>query len=79
MRYAQTQNEAATGIANTVTLPGKRGPFVLTKAEAELLDRWCLQIEEHYDMFMDIEWAKDRLTNQMFTVQARPETIHYGH
>ena len=79
MRYAQTQNEAATGIENTDTLPGRRATFVLTKTEAEQLDRWCLQIEEHYDMLMDIDWPKDSLTNQIFIVQARPETIHHGH
>ena len=25
---------------------------------------------------MDIEWAKDGLTGELFIVQARPETIH---
>jgi phosphoenolpyruvate synthase/pyruvate phosphate dikinase len=25
---------------------------------------------------MDIEWAKDGITNELFIVQARPETIH---
>ena len=63
MRYAQTQNEAATGIKNTDTLSGKRAPFVLTKTVAEQLDPWCLQIEEHYDMLMDFEWPKDSLAN----------------
>ena len=63
MRYAQTQNEAATGIKNTDTLPRRRAPFVLTKTEAEQLDRWCLQIEEYYDMLMDFEWPKDSLAN----------------
>ena len=78
MRYAQTQNEAATGIENTDTPPAKRAAFVLSTVETEQLGRWCLQIEEHYGMPMDIEWAKDGLTNQLFIVQARPETIHHG-
>ncbi len=78
MRYAQSQNEGATGIENTETPPEKRATFVLTAAEAEQLGRWCLQIEEHYGMPMDIEWARDGVTNQLFIVQARPETIHHG-
>ncbi len=27
---------------------------------------------------MDIEWAKDGLSNELFITQARPETVHHG-
>ncbi|HEC87785.1 MAG TPA: phosphoenolpyruvate synthase, partial [Thermoplasmata archaeon] len=32
--------------------------------------------EKHYKMPMDIEWAKDGISNDLFIVQARPETVH---
>lgn len=53
-----------------------RDQYVLTPKEIEQLGNWCYQIEKHYKMPMDIEWAKDGLNNQLFIVQARPETIH---
>ena len=46
------------------------------------LARWSVRIEEHYSKLrgeptpMDIEWAKDGLSGQLFIVQARPETVH---
>ncbi len=40
------------------------------------LARMALKIEEHYGRPMDIEWARDGHTHDLFIVQARPETIH---
>ncbi len=46
------------------------------------LCRWALHIEEHYSkragkpVPMDIEWARDGRTGELFIVQARPETVH---
>lgn len=54
----------------------------LTDKEVLLLANWCLEIEEHFSKKykrmqpMDIEWAKDGKTNELFIVQARPETVH---
>ena len=83
MRYAKpatgAQDHPVNNIVNTDTPAAQRELFVLTDAEAEQLGRWCLVIEEHYGMPMDIEWAKDGLNNQLYIVQARPETIHHGH
>ena len=39
------------------------------------LANWACTIEEHYDKPMDIEWANDGRTNELFIVQARPETV----
>ncbi len=50
--------------------------FVLSDDEVLKLGRWACIIEEHYGMPMDIEWAKDGITNKLFIVQARPETVH---
>lgn len=37
---------------------------------------WGIAIEKHYNRPMDIEWALDGQDNQLYIVQARPETIH---
>jgi len=61
---------------NTDTLPEKMEIFVLTDADINILAKWSLLIEEHYGRPMDIEWAKDGVTGELFIVQARPETTH---
>ncbi|HPV70447.1 MAG TPA: phosphoenolpyruvate synthase [Candidatus Magasanikbacteria bacterium] len=50
--------------------------YVLNNAEILQLAKWSLLIEKHYNRPQDIEWAKDGQTNELFIVQARPETIH---
>jgi len=56
--------------------------FSLSDDEALKLALWCIKIEEHFSAKhnryqpMDIEWAKDGKLNELFIVQARPETIH---
>lgn len=54
----------------------KQQQYVLSDAEIQLLARWSIQIEEQYKKPMDIEWAKDGVDNQLYIVQARPETVH---
>ncbi len=63
-------------IANIETSVEKQKEFSLTKNEVIQLAQWCYKIEQHYRKAMDIEWAKDGLNNQLYIVQARPETIH---
>ncbi len=48
----------------------------LTRDEAVELARMALTIEDHYGQPMDIEWAKDGYSGELFIVQARPETVH---
>ncbi len=55
--------------------PEERQQFTLKPAEIVKLAKWGMQIEEHYGKPMDIEWAKDGITNELFIVQARPETV----
>jgi pyruvate,water dikinase len=56
--------------------------YVLTDDEILALARYACTIEDHYSQKaghfkpMDMEWAKDGKTGQLFIVQARPETIH---
>ncbi len=52
-----------------------RSRFVLGDDQIVQLARWCDAIEKHYDRPMDIEWAKDGRTGELFIVQARPETV----
>ena len=58
-----------------------RNKFVLKDDEILQLGRWACLIEDHYSQVhdtytpMDIEWAKDGITNELFIVQARPETV----
>lgn len=59
-----------------------RRQLILKDEEILELARMACVIEEHYSMRagqarpMDIEWAKDGITGQLFIVQARPETVH---
>jgi len=63
-------------IINEETSFEKQNQFSLTHQEVIQLAQWCYKIEEHYGKAMDIEWAKDGLNNQLYIVQARPETVH---
>ncbi|CAD5265231.1 MULTISPECIES: phosphoenolpyruvate synthase [unclassified Imperialibacter] len=53
-----------------------RDQYVLSDEEVTQLGKWCHAIEKHYKLPMDIEWAKDGLNDQLYIIQARPETIH---
>ncbi len=59
-----------------------RSRFSLADEEVLKLARWACLIEEHYSSLagrpqpMDIEWAKDGITGELFILQARPETVH---
>jgi pyruvate,water dikinase len=57
------------------TTDEERASFVLADEEILKLARWACAIEEHYQRPMDIEWAKDGQTGELFIVQARPETV----
>ncbi|CBN55588.1 MULTISPECIES: phosphoenolpyruvate synthase [Kamptonema] len=65
-----------------VSVPvSERGKFAIEDDEILQLAKWAVLIEDHYSQVrgmytpMDIEWAKDGLTNELFIVQARPETV----
>jgi pyruvate,water dikinase len=54
----------------------ERNKFVINDDELIILAKWASIIEDHYQKPMDIEWAKDGLTGDLYIVQARPETVH---
>ena len=68
-------------VKNVPVSPGERAKFAISDDEILQLARWACLIEEHYSAKrgqptpMDIEWAKDGHTGEMFIVQARPETV----
>jgi pyruvate, water dikinase len=61
---------------NLETTIEKQMTYSLSNEDVIQLAQWCYKIEQHYGKAMDIEWAKDGLNNQLYIVQARPETVH---
>jgi len=57
------------------TTDEERSRFVLSDEEVLTLARWGRAIESHYGRPMDVEWARDGETGELFVVQARPETV----
>jgi pyruvate,water dikinase len=55
--------------------PNERQVYVLSDDQILRLAKWGMMIEEHYKKPMDIEWAYDVHENQLYIVQARPETV----
>jgi pyruvate,water dikinase len=53
----------------------ERARFSLKDAEVEALARQALLIEQHYGCPMDIEWGRDGQDQQLYILQARPETV----
>ncbi len=74
MIYADSQEHSKQVKIEDVP-ENQRRQFALTDDEVQDLARQALQIEQHYKRPMDIEWAKDGHTGQLFIVQARPETV----
>ncbi len=66
---------------NVPVPPADRARFAVSEDDILTLARWACMIEEHYSAKrgtptpMDIEWAKDGITGELFIVQARPETV----
>lgn len=68
--------ETERPVRNVLVPVEKRGIFSLSDADVEQIGRWCYSIEKHYNQSMDIEWAKDGITGELYILQARPETVH---
>ncbi|WP_127902489.1 phosphoenolpyruvate synthase [Solirhodobacter olei] len=60
---------------NVRTSKAERERFVLSDAEILDLARMAAVIEAHYGLPMDMEWARDGETGELYIVQARPETV----
>jgi pyruvate, water dikinase len=70
------------GTRTREVVEAQRQRSCLSDYEVLELARWACSIEEHYSERagkqtpMDIEWAKDGYTGELFILQARPETVH---
>lgn len=68
-------------VKNIPVAPADRAKLALTDEEVLELARWACIVEDHYSAKrgqhapMDLEWAKDGITGDLFIVQARPETV----
>lgn len=60
---------------NVPTSKAERAAWVLSDPEIVELARWAATIEKHYGCPMDMEWARDGNSGDMYIVQARPETV----
>jgi pyruvate,water dikinase len=75
-------NDGKHPTKNVSVDPTHRGQFCISDDEILKLASWAAIIEDHYSQKaghykpMDMEWAKDGVTNDLFMVQARPETVH---
>ena len=78
MVYASGSGKNDTTTMNKKTPAKKQKQYVLTDEEIIQLAVWSLEIEDHYKRAMDIEWAKDGESGELYIVQARPETVHSG-
>jgi pyruvate,water dikinase len=68
-------SDAAHPTRNVPTSKAERAAFVLDDSDILQLARWAVIIERHYGRPMDMEWAKDGDSGELFIVQARPETV----
>jgi pyruvate, water dikinase len=76
-------DEGGTRPVKSVPVPPEdRSRLVLSEDEVLTLARWACLVEDHYSAArgtptpMDMEWAKDGRTGELFLLQARPETVH---
>ena len=83
--FMLTYDESGHRLVKNVPVPPEyRELYSASDDEVLQLARWAVAIEDHYSerhgakTFMDIEWAKDSVSEELFIVQARPETVHSG-
>ena len=68
-------------VKNVPVAAGERASFAVSEEDILTLARWACRIEDHYSQLrghptpLDLEWAKDGRTGELFILQARPETV----
>lgn len=76
LKSIYTNNARIGSTIKLVKVPAKQSSrFSITDKEIEQLARYAMLIEKHYQLPMDIEWAKDGLDGKLYILQARPETV----
>ena len=80
--FRMIHDESGHRLKNVPVPVWQREVFSVTDDDVMQLAHWALEIERHYSRKhgkptpMDIEWAKDGETGELFILQARPETVH---
>ena len=81
IKMIYSKNGAKHATKNIEVAHKERFKFVLNDNEILKLSKWAIIIEDYYSKKarkfkpMDMEWAKDGITNELYIVQARPETV----
>lgn len=65
-----------TGHTTVKVDPEQRQQLCLTEDQILQLADYASEVEDHYEMHMDLEWLLDGETNELYIIQARPETVH---
>jgi pyruvate,water dikinase len=78
LRMVYDSSDEAQSTRNETVSLNDQQRFALNDDDVLMLARQAMIIEQHYGCPMDIEWAKDGVTGELFIVQARPETVHAG-
>ena len=73
MIYADDSATETTRVIETTA--AERQHFSLSDAQIEELAQQAIRIEQHYGRPMDIEWGLDGETQELWILQARPETV----
>ncbi len=81
MVYGADREEPGSTTHNIDTTAVERNAYSISDAEVLILADYAIKIENHYrkraahTQAMDIEWARDGVDNELYIVQARPETV----
>lgn len=75
MIYAEEKPGHSESVMTVPVPKSLQEQFAVTENELEFLANQALMIEKHYGTPMDIEWAKDGISGELYIVQARPETV----
>lgn len=72
----RTPTEGGGGFLKEIKVPPEKSEAqCISDAQVLLLAKYAAEIENHYGMPMDIEWALDEGEDKLYIVQARPETV----
>ncbi len=67
--------QGSNPVKNTSVSPSDKLKQSISDKQVLQLAKWGMLIEEHYKRPMDIEWALDGQTKELYIIQARPETV----
>lgn len=73
--YADSES-FSKALATLPVAQSQRVAFCISDDQVHELARIAVKIENHYQRPMDIEWALDGTNNELYIVQARPETVN---